>query len=160
MKKQSHAKWIGTAASVAALFVAVAGCGKNDQTPAPTPSPAPVVAPAGGGESIDKVVVPELTYSTVAGDVDKGKATFIAKGCNACHKVGEGKLVGPDLKGVTARREIKWIEKMILKPELMIKQDDAAKELFKTYMTPMANQNVDPVNELPFLLAYLKANEV
>ncbi len=149
----------------ALLVIASVGCSKGG-----TDAPAPAstgggggvpVAPAGGGapDSIDKLTIPELTYSTASADVDKGKATFVAKGCVTCHKVGEGKLVGPDLKGVTARRDIKWIEKMILRPDLMIKQDDTAKDLFKTYMTPMANQNVDPVNELPFLLAYLKANE-
>lgn len=105
------------------------------------------------------IVVPDLSYSTAGGDVDKGKAVFAAKGCVACHRIGGGKLVGPDLKGVTARRHEKWIEKMVLHPEVMLREDGTAKGLFATHMTPMANQSVDPGGELPYLLDYLKANE-
>jgi hypothetical protein len=68
-------------------------------------------------------------------------------------------LVGPDLKGVTARRNPRWIERMILHPEIMLQQDQTAKDLLRTHLTPMANQNVNPESELPKILAYLKANE-
>ena len=33
--------------------------------------------------------------------------------CNACHSIGEGKKIGPDLKGVTERREEAWLIKFI-----------------------------------------------
>ncbi|MGZ3419208.1 MAG: c-type cytochrome [Polyangiales bacterium] len=104
------------------------------------------------------LTVPNVTYSTAQADLDKGKDLFVAKGCNGCHKIGGGKLVGPDLKGVTGRREKEWIAKMILRPDLMTKEDPTAKELFKTYMTQMPNQGV-PEADLPALMSYLKANE-
>lgn len=44
---------------------------------------------------------------------------------------------------------------MIYKPDVMLKDDPQAKALFGTYMTPMANQNVDPRTEIPHLLAFL-----
>ncbi len=116
-------------------------------------------SPAGADDGPASIEVPELTVSTLPADIQKGEQIFATKGCTACHKMGGGKLVGPDLKGVTARRSIKWIEKMILKPEVMVKEDEVAKGLLKTYMTPMANQNVLPDAELPFILAYLKAHE-
>jgi mono/diheme cytochrome c family protein len=129
--------------SLVAAMALTTGCGKKDPRP----------------EGPASIQVADVAYSTDASDVKKGEEIFAAKGCNACHKIGGGKLVGPDLKGVTARRNPKWVAKMILKPDVMIKEDDTAKELFKTHLTPMPNQNVEPATELPKLLAYLKSNE-
>lgn len=134
------------------LLAAAAGCGASSASKAPAdndPRPA-------GPESI---VIPTIAISTAPGDVEAGKAMFVKKGCPACHKIGGGKLVGPDLKGVTARRNPRWIERMILHPEIMLQQDDTAKGLLRTHLTPMANQNVNPDSELPKILSYLKANE-
>lgn len=103
--------------------------------------------------------VPTFVISSAPEDVKKGEALFSSKGCSACHKVGGGKLVGPDLKGVTARRDETWIKKMILRPEVMLKEDDVAKKLLAETFTPMPNQNVDPATELPFILAFLKNAE-
>ena len=105
------------------------------------------------------IVIPEVRYDTDAATVQKGAELFASKGCQACHKVGGGKLVGPDLEGVTARRNIKWLAKMILKPDVMVREDETARELLKTYMAPMANQNIDPATELMPLLGYLKVHE-
>jgi mono/diheme cytochrome c family protein len=107
----------------------------------------------------DVITVPAIAISTAAADVEEGKATFTRKGCPACHKIGGGKLVGPDLKGVTARRNPRWIERMILHPEVMLQLDPTARDLLRTHLTPMANQNVNPETELPKILAYLKSNE-
>jgi hypothetical protein len=67
--------------------------------------------------------------------------------------------VGPDLKGVTARRDQKRVERMILRPDVMVKEDETAKKLFAEHLIPMPNQGVDPEKELPFLFAFLKSNE-
>jgi mono/diheme cytochrome c family protein len=128
------------------------GCGNSAASKVPaTSDPRPA-----GPEAI---TAPAITISTAAADVENGKAVFTKKGCPACHKLGGGKLVGPDLKGVTARRNPLWIERMILHPEIMLQQDQTAKDLLRTHLTPMANQNVNPDSELPAILAYLKANE-
>jgi mono/diheme cytochrome c family protein len=105
------------------------------------------------------VPVPSFTISTSPRDIVRGQELFGEKGCTACHKVGGGKLVGPDLKGVTARRDETWIKRMILRPDVMIKEDEVAKKLFAQHLTPMPNQNVDPTRDLPPLLAYLKSVE-
>ena len=107
----------------------------------------------------DAVPVPSFVVSKSPADIARGLEVFAEKGCTACHKVGGGKLVGPDLKGVTARRDETWIKRMILRPDVMIKEDDVAKKLFAEHLTPMPNQNVDPARELPPLLAYLKSVE-
>jgi mono/diheme cytochrome c family protein len=139
---------------VCGLAWLVAGCSKPESKPVVEPAPA---APTELAATV--IEVPEFTVSTAAPDIAKGLELFGLKGCTACHKVGGGRLVGPDLKGVTARREEKWIKKMILRPDVMIKQDDVAKQLFVAHLTEMPNQNVDPQTELPFLLAYLKSVE-
>lgn len=105
------------------------------------------------------VPVPSFVISKSPADITRGQEVFAEKGCTACHKVGGGKLVGPDLKGVTARRDETWIKRMILRPDVMIKEDELAKKLFAEHLTPMPNQNVDPARELPPLLAYLKSVE-
>jgi mono/diheme cytochrome c family protein len=105
------------------------------------------------------IPVPEFAISKSPADVSRGQELFGEKGCTACHKVGGGKLVGPDLKGVTARRDETWIKRMILRPDVMVKEDDTAKKLLAEHMTPMPNQGVDPATELPKLLAYLKSVE-
>ena len=103
------------------------------------------------------IEVPEFEVSSAPGDIRKGEEVFAGKGCVACHKVGGGKLVGPDLKGVLARRDESWVKKMILRPDVMVKEDPVARKLLAEHMTPMPNQGVDPKNDLPYLLAYLKS---
>lgn len=43
-------------------------------------------------------------------------ATLFGKKCAACHTVGEGDRVGPDLMGVTSRRDRQWLEGFIRTP--------------------------------------------
>jgi mono/diheme cytochrome c family protein len=145
---------------VAALAAATAfvACSRGtEQQPASEGTTAPS-DPGSGGGALAALKVPEVAFSTAQPDIDKGKELFAQKGCSACHKIGGGKLVGPDLKGVTARRDKQWIAKMILRPDLMVKEDPTAKDLFKTFMTAMPNQNV-PEGDLPALMSFLKANE-
>jgi protein SCO1/2 len=140
---------------IVAALVVFAGCSKaapTETTEAPTTAAEPVKS------GLANLTVPNVTFSTAQADLDKGKEVFAAKGCNGCHKIGGGKLVGPDLKGVTGRRDKEWIAKMILRPDLMTKEDPTAKDLFKTYMTQMPNQGV-PESDLPALMSYLKSNE-
>jgi len=47
------------------------------------------------------------------GFTQTGEELFL-KNCFACHTIGSGKRVGPDLKGVEERRSIEWIGKFIL----------------------------------------------
>lgn len=85
----------------------------------------------------------------------EGEKLFQAKGCNACHKFGEGRLVGPDLAGVTERREKQWIVSMILHPDSMVRADSIARRLLSEYYTPMQNMGVSR-EEAEALYHYLR----
>lgn len=86
---------------------------------------------------------------------ETGKALFQSKGCVACHTIGKGKLVGPDLKGVTERRDQEWIAKWLKDPDSMIFTDPTAKELLKEFLVPMPNQGLTD-EDIRAIMAYLK----
>jgi mono/diheme cytochrome c family protein len=86
---------------------------------------------------------------------EKGKDLFQSKGCVACHTIGKGKLTGPDLKGVTERRDQEWIAKWLKDPDTMILTDPTAKELLKEFFVPMPNQGLTD-EDIQALISYLK----
>lgn len=53
----------------------------------------------------------------------QGRALFEQK-CVACHSIGAGNRVGPDLQGVTKRRSEQWLLRMITAPESLIAEGD------------------------------------
>ncbi len=83
-----------------------------------------------------------------------GLATFEAK-CTACHKMGK-RFVGPDLADVVSRREPEWIMNMILNPEGMVAENEAAKALLAEYLSPMANQSLTEA-EARSILEYFRS---
>ncbi|MEM4408735.1 MAG: cytochrome c [Candidatus Caldarchaeum sp.] len=85
----------------------------------------------------------------------KGEKLFSERGCVGCHTIGKGKLVGPDLIGVTEIRDAEWLKKMIVSPDKMILTDPIAKELLKEYLVPMPNQGVTE-EEAKALIEYLR----
>jgi mono/diheme cytochrome c family protein len=69
--------------------------------------------------------------------VQPGQALFNQK-CSTCHTIGGGQLVGPDLKGVTERRQMTWLIDWIVAPDKMVDSGDPiAKELVQEYGTVM-----------------------
>ena len=52
-----------------------------------------------------------------------GQSLFL-KACASCHTIGKGDLVGPDLKGLTARRDRAWLVRYMMTPSLMLAQQD------------------------------------
>ena len=90
--------------------------------------------------------------------VAKGQETFKNKACVACHTIGKGKLSGPDLLGVTERRDEEWLKKWLKSPDKMIMTDPIAKEMLKEFMVPMPNQNLTD-EEVINLIEYLKSED-
>lgn len=109
-------------------------------------------SPNGVGRFADKTIA---AYDAALGE--KGKALFESK-CSACHKTTDEKIVGPGLKGVTARRNANWILNMITNPVEMTQKDPVAKELLATHLTQMTNQDVSDEDALK-LLNFLRQND-
>jgi len=75
-------------------------------------------------------------------DAVAGKLAFESK-CLACHSVGQGKKLGPDVLGVTKRRSDAWLARWLKEPEKMLQTDADAKALLKEYNNlPMPNQSL------------------
>ena len=65
--------------------------------------------------------------------IDKGEFLFQSR-CSACHTIGAGDRLGPDLMGVTTRRESGWLARYLAQPEKMLAEGDPiATSLFKKY---------------------------
>jgi len=55
--------------------------------------------------------------------IDKGQFLFQSR-CEACHTIGAGDRLGPDLKGVTQRRDRNWLTRYVAQPEKMLAEGD------------------------------------
>ena len=59
-------------------------------------------------------------------------AAYFKQNCVSCHTIGGGRLTGPDLKDVTARRDHAWLLRYMPNPKAMIDGGDpAAVQLFQ-----------------------------
>src|ERR1041385_4055060 len=77
----------------------------------------------------------EKSYSQAAplNVSDRGQYLFATR-CAACHTIGHGVKIGPDLHGVTAVRDRGWLLRFIQKPDqLLADKDPLASSLFKQY---------------------------
>jgi nitrite reductase (NO-forming) len=84
----------------------------------------------------------------------RGKLDFESK-CLACHTIGGGNKVGPDLYGVSKRRNDQWLARWLKAPEEMLKSDADAKALLGKFKLPMPNQGLNDA-EIRQYVAYFK----
>jgi cytochrome c2 len=87
-------------------------------------------------------------------DADPAEARKIfTQRCMACHTYGKGVKVGPDLKGVTERRERAWLHKFIRSSQTVIASGDAtAVALFQQFKqqqmpdwTDLSKEQIDSI---------------
>ena len=74
-------------------------------------------------------------YNTTSAtlDINMGQYLFSTR-CAACHTIGNGDKIGPDLLGVTTVRDRAWLTKMIVDANKLIdEKDPIATALFKKY---------------------------
>ncbi len=71
-------------------------------------------------------IVPAFVFGISGEEIFKTK-------CALCHTYGEGKRIGPDLKGVTKKRSNQWMTSMIKDPGNWVKKDPEAQKLFEEY---------------------------
>ncbi len=85
-----------------------------------------------------------------------GERIYRLKGCLACHKIGGGRAVGPDLAGITRRRDYEWFAAIVLRPDSMLATDTTARRLLREYTVPMPDQRVRP-EQVRALWEYLRS---
>jgi protein SCO1/2 len=65
--------------------------------------------------------------------VGQGEYLFNSR-CTACHTIGQGDKMGPDLAGVTARRDRNWLARYVAEPDKVLADGDPiATALFEKY---------------------------
>ena len=89
-----------------------------------------------------------------------GVAMF-RKLCTACHTIGKGDHIGPDLNGVTGRRDHNWLVNFISDPDKARRSQDAVvlalAQKFKGATMPNLGLSADDANDL---LAYIEAESL
>ncbi len=85
-----------------------------------------------------------------------GESVFKSN-CAACHTVGRGKLVGPDLAGIDSRRSEMWLVKWIKSSQQLVKSGDkdAADVFEQNNKIVMPDMSLSE-GEIKSLLAYVK----
>src|SRR6185369_8493888 len=78
--------------------------------------------------------------------------------CAACHTIGGGDAIGPDLSGVTGRRDRAWLERYLAAPDKMLaERDPIATALFARYKAVrMPNLHLGE-DDIAALLSYLQS---
>jgi protein SCO1/2 len=97
------------------------------------------------------------SYAEAAKLAVPNKAEYLfGSRCSACHTIGQGDKVGPDLAGVTARRDRAWLERYLAEPEMVLAEGDPiATALFDKYKTVrMPNLSLSH-DDVVTLLSYL-----
>ena len=89
-------------------------------------------------------------------DINPGEDLFRRR-CQECHTVGRGDAIGPDLAGVTTRRERTWLSRYIQAPNKLLEQGDAiAVALNEKYRKlPMPNLSLTG-DEVDQVVGYLE----
>ena len=107
------------------------------------------------------VIVMGVSFSVSISYGQTGEELF-KQNCAVCHKLG-GKMVGPDLVGVSDRRSEDWIIKFVKSSQSMVKSgDETAVAVFEEFnQVPMPDQ---PFNDeqIKSMLTYIneKGNEI
>ena len=71
------------------------------------------------------VIFPTILVLGQVGAVEaQDMASFYKKNCAACHSIGGGAMVGPDLKGVLQRRDRTWLVRFLENPKAVIDSGD------------------------------------
>ena len=93
----------------------------------------------------------ESSYAQYQGE------TIFNKTCIACHTIGSGRLVGPDLKDITDRRSEEWLISFVKSSQSMIKSGDPdAVAIFNEYNElVMLDQNLTD-DEVKDVMLYIE----
>jgi cytochrome c oxidase cbb3-type subunit 2 len=89
--------------------------------------------------------------------ISAGERLFLGSGCTACHTMGRGKFVGPDLRDVRTRRDRSWLRQWLDDPPGMLARDPATRKLFQDYTIQMPKLNLSAA-DIDALIDFLEAS--
>jgi protein SCO1/2 len=94
---------------------------------------------------------------------------YFQKTCTACHTIGAGDKIGPDLAGLSKRRKVDWIVKFVNYPDGMIngdaeepgyeKADPIAKKLFAMYKPQVMAEHEMTKAQVEAVLKYIDSKK-
>ncbi len=97
-----------------------------------------------------------MVLSTVCWAQDSGEQLFNTN-CSACHTIGKGRLVGPDLAGVHDKRSQQWLESFVTSAKSMIDSGDAeAVAIFEEYNKILMPDPPIAGEQVRLILGYLE----
>ena len=76
---------------------------------------------------------------------------YFQTNCKPCHSIGQGRILGPDLKGVLDRQKREWLVEFIVDPNSKLDSDPYAQELMAA--TPGGAIRMIPVQGMTPLIA-------
>ncbi len=86
-------------------------------------------------------------------------AKLFTKNCTACHTIGGGRLVGPDLSNLHNKQTEEWIINFVQSSQTVIKSgDSAAVAIFNEYNKVIMPDQPLKANEITEIIKYIAAN--
>jgi len=78
---------------------------------------------------------PRVSYAAAGQIIDQSRGAYLFRTrCQACHTIGEGDRLGPDLAGVAGARDPQWLRRWIREPDVMVaERDPIAVSLLERY---------------------------
>jgi len=105
-----------------------------------------------------KIILFLLVNISLINAQSEGENLFKQK-CVACHSIGSGKLVGPDLANISKRRTEQWIIKFVQSSQALIKSGDSiAVAVFEeNNKIVMPDHDLTP-NQIKSIISYIGKN--
>ena len=99
-----------------------------------------------------------FTFIISSSAQNQGEQLFSQK-CSACHTVGRGKLIGPDLANVQDRRTEEWIMKFVQSSQSVIKSaDSTAIAIFNQHNKVVMPDQDLTANQIKSIINYITTN--
>ena len=74
-------------------------------------------------------------------------ASYFRQNCISCHTIGGGRLVGPDLKDVTQRKERAWLQRFVANPKSFLDGGDSYAAKLKEEARGAVMPNISGIDE-------------
>ncbi len=105
------------------------------------------------------VAVTFFSWSERSVAQDPGEQAFTTGTCSACHTVGGGRLIGPDLAGVHEKRSEEWLFQFIKSSQTLINSGDAeAVAVYEEYNSMLMPDAILSDEQIGQVLRYIEAN--